>query len=180
MTDYFPMMMKKIMYGGLLLTSLTSAHAQQLTESFKVSTFIDKSKIYPYSIELQPEINDFILRYDESLRAFKNRDINLFIKTDIPNSEASLGFGYNLNLLENLSQCRSSIDDSVTQEGFIRLFIDNVLFDESTPAADLKLSTSPDSETLSGQNRLTVSSLPIEQIMQICSGTINIEGELSL
>ncbi|WP_235431335.1 MULTISPECIES: hypothetical protein [Vibrio] len=157
-----------------------SVCAENITRSFNVSTYIDKGKVYPYTLEIIPGESSFLLEYDEATKVFLDHDVQLNIVSDIPNSESSMGFGYNLNLLENRSVCRHSSDDTVSQEGFINLLIDGNPFDQTQPAKALLLSPSTEAGNLSGQAALTLKSQPIKETMLYCSGSISIEAELSL
>ena len=177
------LMIYKMKYTMLFLSfSLVnfSACAENITKSFNVSTYIDKGKIYPYTLEILPEESNFLLEYDEETKVFLDHNVQLDIVSDIPNSESSMGFGYNLNLLENRSICRRSSDDTVSQEGFINLLIDGNPFDQTQPASALLLSPSTEAGNLTGQAILTLRSQKIKETMLNCSGSISIETELSL
>ncbi|WP_322851309.1 hypothetical protein [Vibrio harveyi] len=155
-------------------------YAGNITKHFNVSTYIDRSKIYPYTLEVIPEEVNFLLEYSEEEKVFLDHDIQLNTVSDIPNSESSIGFGYNLNLLENNSVCRRNSDNLVSQEGFINLLIDGNPFDQTQPASALLLSPSTESGSLTGQSVLTLKSQPIKETMLNCSGSIRIEAELAL
>ena len=157
-----------------------STCAENIIKSFNVSTYIDKGKIYPYTLEIIPEESNFSLEYDEKTKVFLDHNVKLDIVSDIPNSEFSIGFGYNLNLLENRSICRRSSDDTLSQSGFINLLIDGNPFDQTRPASTLLLSPSTETGNLTGQAILTLKSEPIKETMMNCSGSISIEAELSL
>ncbi|NOH54287.1 hypothetical protein F0266_15215 [Vibrio coralliilyticus] len=157
-----------------------SVCAENIIKSFNISTYIDKGKIYPYTLEIIPDESNFLLEYDEATKTFLDHNVQLDVVSDIPNSESSMGFGYNLNLLENHSICRRSSDDTVSQEGFINLLIDGNPFDQTQPANALLLSPSKETGNLTGQTELTLKSQLIKETMLSCSGAISIEAELSL
>ena len=171
--------MKYYLYAAALFLPL-GLSAAEIQESFPVSTYINKSALYPYLLTITPEPAHLILAFNKETRAFTSKSTRLMVSTDIPQGELALGFGYNLRLLTNTSECRNSLDDVLTQKGFIYLLVDGRSFTESDPVLNQPLKTINSDNNLSGENTLTLQSETITNIMQICKGSILIEAELAL
>ncbi len=154
--------------------------ATEIEKIFHVSTEIDKSNLYGYALTITPESDDFSLNYNETNKSFDSKIIRLFINTDIPFSQSSIGFTYNLNLITNTSECHGILSGDETQTGFISLLIDGNTFTDGNPLTNQGLSIPDTNNNLSAENTLTLVSDPINDIVQSCSGEIMIEAELSL
>lgn len=170
----------KIFVITLCLFYTLVGNASVLERSFNVSTYIDKSKLYDYSLSLSANPEVFELKFDEDKKKFEQKTIEIRALTDIPASSIGIGFNYNLKLVRNESSCSNTISGIVTKEDFILLDVDGVAFNEDDLVKQLPIDNINEDDTLFGMVPLNVNSKRIFSKVQRCTGVIALSAELAL
>lgn len=156
--------------------SVLSAPIQKI---LPLSVTIDKAHLYPYTLSLEIQPNNFTLLFDDAQHRFQSDDVSVFISTDIPNDESGVGFEYRLSLLRNESRCLRRYDSSITQEGFISLKLDSKSF-EVGDVLDGEALKELEGGTLGDVRVLTLDSAVITDEALQCNGLVELEAELAL
>lgn len=165
-------------YWWLSLLSFGSV-AAPIQEVLPLSTYINKTELYPYAISLDMQPNQVQLAFDEQLQRFQSHDVAVVVSSDIPNGESGVGFEYTLSLLSNTSYCRRPYSLEVTQSDVMSLTLGGAPFDEQTPLEG-QLLVSQDDGFLGDKHVLTLISEVITDEAVQCEGAIMLEAELAL
>jgi len=153
--------------------------AAPIQEVLPLSTYIDKTELFPYVISLDMQPNQVQLAFDEQVQRFQSHDVAVVVSSDIPNGESGVGFEYTLSLLSNTSYCRRPYSLEVTQRDVMSLTLGGVLFDEQTPLEG-QLLVSQDDGFLGDKHVLTLISEVITDEAVQCEGAVMLEAELAL
>lgn len=166
----------------VLLCLSYQVEAKLVEHTFPLSTYILKSRLYDYTIELDAEPEVVELVFDKETNRFKTKPITLFARTDIPSGEDGIGFDYTLSLLRNSSQCESTVSGEITQTDIVSLMIGAQDFDIDTPVEGLSLDDVDDIGHLLGISTLHIigNEMTDDSQVQRCQGDILIEAELTL
>lgn len=173
-------MIKKLAFvlSFSLLTCLVSA--QEQNKILPVSTSIDKSKLYPYSLTVELPSSIFLLYFLTNENRFKDVTSSVFVTSTIPEDE-SAEFGYTLQLTENKSICRNIIGDTEKSiSGIMNVFIDDneIIEGESSPIKPL--SELNEDGYRFGESSLLLRSDVIEEEGMECSGKVTLLAEVAL
>ncbi|CAH1602055.1 conserved hypothetical protein [Vibrio jasicida] len=165
-------------YWWLGMLSFCSV-AAPIQEVLPLSTYINKTELYPYVISLDMQPNQVVLAFDEQQQRFQSHDVAVVVSSDISNGESGIGFEYTLSLLRNTSYCRRPYGLEVTQSNVISLTLGGAPFDEQTPL-ERQLLVSQDDGFLGDKLVLTLVSEVITDEAVQCEGTVMLEAELAL
>ena len=155
----------------------TSVVAAPVQKVLPLSTTINKSLLYPYTLSLNLEPDRLALQFDTTEKRFISKDIVVQVVTDIPNAES--GFTYQLSVIKNESQCYRDYAADVVEQNFITLLFDSAPFVNGDIVEALELEAQS-SGTLGAEHTLTLNSDVIDAEALMCSGSIMLEAELSL
>ncbi|HHC7130291.1 TPA: hypothetical protein ACN37W_004107 [Vibrio parahaemolyticus] len=157
-------------------------NAAQIGHTFELSTYILKNRLYDYSIELDADPNFVELVFDENDERFETTSVSLLAKTDIPSSEDGVGFEYTLSLLDNTSQCVSTISNETVNTDIVSLSIDTEALDFDSPVEGLPFNSTDELNNLLGTSTLFIHGNELANVDQVqkCQGNILIEVELTL
>lgn len=109
---------------GLAAPITTSGN--KIIQSFPVTTNIDLTNLFPYVVSLYANPSEFELEYNSDLNKFDDKIIDLVAESTIPIKSSETkhkSFTYDLALLSNESQCRSSISRDSELTDFINLYL---------------------------------------------------------
>lgn len=165
-------------YWWLGLLSFGSV-AAPIYEVLPLSTYIDKTELYPYVISLDMQPNKVVLAFDDQQQRFQSHDVVVLVSSNIPNGESGVGFGYTLSLLRNDSYCSRPYSGEETQTDIMNLTLEGATFDEHTPF-EAQLLASADDSFLGGKHVLKLISEVITDEAVQCQGTVMLEAELAL
>ncbi|EHV5557981.1 hypothetical protein ACWONS_004778 [Vibrio parahaemolyticus] len=165
-----------LLWGGALSASVLSAPVQKI---LPLSVTINKAQLYPYTLSLEVQPNNFTLLFNKEQHRFYSDDVSVVISTDIPNDESGVGFEYRLSLVSNESRCLRSYDSSIAQEGFISLKLDSTPFDVGD-VLDGQALSEQDGGGLGDVRVLTLDSDVITDEALQCDGQVVLEAELAL
>ncbi|HIF9059753.1 TPA: hypothetical protein ACX6MG_003836 [Photobacterium damselae] len=150
-----------------------------MTKSFRVSTYIDKTKILPYSIDLSLEKDIIVLSYDKDSEKFKDELVNLDVSSNIPSDDAQ-EISYSITLIENSSECRNIIDNELTQENFIDIYLDGVKINKDDTQVGFILDKIDGNKFKYAQLPFLIKSKKINNILQSCQGSVGFMTQLAL
>ncbi|NVH46722.1 hypothetical protein [Photobacterium damselae] len=150
-----------------------------MTKSFRVSTYIDKSKILPYSIDVNLEKDIIVFSYDKDSKKFKDELVNLDVTSNIPSDDIQ-DISYSISLIENSSECRNIIDNELTQENFIDIYINGVNINKGDTQVGFILDKIDGNNFKSAQLSFLIKSKKINNILQSCEGSVGFMTQLAL
>lgn len=169
-----------VFFVTLLSLISYSVSCEVIKNTLPVSTYIDKSKLYPYSLSMESNPSKLILNYSENLNRFNDSTSFLLVNTNIPAQESVL-FYYRLNLLTNDSQCQEiNSPDGTSLIDFMNVFIDGELINEGDITSLKPLDSIDESGFRIGQNQVLIRSDEINDVALKCNGEVSVLAELSI
>lgn len=161
-----------------LFTSLASAEIQNKVLS--VSTSLDKSKLYPYSLEVDFPSSTYLLYFLSHENKFKDVTVPIIVTSTIPEDE-SAEFGYTLQLTENNSTCKHIIGDTKESiSDIMNVFIDDHEIVEGESSQINPLSELNEDGYRYGESSLLLRSDIIEEEGMECSGQVTLMAEVAI
>ena len=151
-----------------------------MTNELPVSTYIDKTKIYPYSLNLEASPSSLLLHFNQSINRFDDADTKIIVSSDIP-SEESTEFQYQLLLDKNESACRLIVaNKDVVLDDVMQVFIDGNLIEEGDVSNAKPIDQENSDGYRFGESTLTLRSETIEEEGMECGGKVIIVAELAV
>lgn len=168
-------------FSVMLLSFLSCSVSSEIIKStLPLSTYIDKSKLYPYSLSMEANPSKLILNYSENLNRFDDAVSYFFVNTNIPSQESIL-FHYQLTLLTNSSHCQPiSSSGGEMLIDFMKVFIDGELLNEGDITSLKPLDSVDESGFRIGQNKVILRSDEINDVALTCNGEVSVLAELSI
>ncbi|WP_146153895.1 hypothetical protein [Photobacterium sanctipauli] len=164
-----------ILFGGVT----NGLMAKQIPHLFKVSTYIDKTDLYPYSLTLLAEPSSLYLEFNSQLGRFDDATTELIVNSNIPEVE-SAAFTYQVTLVTNESNCQRYSETEPVLVNVMDVYLDGQSMQEGVASSRQYLDEVDESGLRVGRNEILLRSQLIEERALGCSGEIMLEAELAL
>ncbi|MCW8335442.1 hypothetical protein [Vibrio paucivorans] len=165
---------------ALLLVNTSSLNAGTVAYPFPVSSYIDLSHLYPFSLFLEVEEPYLDLIFDEELGRFKDSSTTLAVSSDIPSGESKL-LEYQFQLTRNASICnRFGQEGEAYVEDIVDVHVDNQALDEGEYSEHFKFDKVDENGFAYGENELLLTGNQIDGSGLECQGEVILVVEIVL
>ncbi|MCW8336613.1 hypothetical protein [Vibrio paucivorans] len=169
-----------ILLAPLLLLNSYSVTAAMIGETFLVSTDIDRTQFYPFSVFLDIERPNLELNYNQQLSRFDDAETILTEGSNIPSEEATL-FNYQLHVVRNTSICRSVFNEQeILLADIMSLMVDGEPIEEGEISPPYSFEHIDETGFVYGTNQLLLRSKEIEEDGVSCKGLVVLHTELMI
>ena len=166
----------------LFVFFLTSFYANSAIkpQTLPVSSYIDKSKLYPYSLAVESHPSSFLLLYKQNEERFDDAVGTITVTSNIP-AEESIEFRYALQLIENESRCEKIIGDTgKVVLNIMNVFIDGVEVEEGGVTSSNPLDKLNEDGYRYGESSVLLRSDTIDDGGLECAGSVVVIAEMAL
>lgn len=166
--------------GALSLSILcVPVNANLKQHDFKISTYINKVQMFPYSVEINAIPEKFVLVFDSTNQRFFDEKSELTVVSDIPD-DGNQSFQYQLSLSRNTSFCKALGSDDIVLNDVMNVFIDDEPLEEGGVSLVSEFDQVNEGGMRFGVNQLTLRSEVIHEKALQCKGAITLDAELAL
>ncbi|WP_394141848.1 hypothetical protein [Vibrio chagasii] len=171
-----------INYLVLLLLSVLSFNSFGYESYlFPVSTKINRSNLYDYSINVKLSDDFIVLKYDSENEVFQNGRFLSYVRTNIPTSSVD-SFEYKYNISEFNSKCVFNDSGDVYNNGFLDLYIDKIYYPDIGDIPNFEFNNINNTGYENSTNEfelVTNKKIPSDEPLN-CNGIITFNVELQL
>ena len=148
-------------------------------DTLPVSTYIDKSKLYPYSLSINSDDFDLFVDFNEDINRFNDIYTQLHIDSNIPSKDSGL-FSYQLMLSRNDSECTRYGEVEVIIEDVMQIFLNGSEIEEGESTLPKLLIQEDENGFMVDSTELMLRSKEITNVGLKCRGEVAIIAELSI